>query len=388
MLDFTSALYLGLTHPSSTLGAWASLTTGRPAALGLPPEAEHAAEALAALCGCERATLAPSTLHLFWDLLGVLAARPIDIHADAGVYAVGGWGVERAAALGARVHVVPHFDAEALEENLAGRAPGAPPPVVVTDGFCTDCGRAAPLRDYLAAVRARGGIVVVDDTQMLGVLGGGPTRASPFGVGGGGSLRWHGLAGAAGVILASSLAKGFGVPGAVLAGSRAAVARFERESATRVYTSPPSMALVRAVERALAENRERGAALRRRLADNVALFQARLRRHGFRAAGRIFPVQPIAGFAGAAAQALHARLADLGVRAVLAGGACAEGPRVVFVITALHPASAIARAASALGRAAEDLGLAADAARSAPRVEPSRIVRRVRAVAVVPEEAR
>jgi 8-amino-7-oxononanoate synthase len=365
VLDFTSALYLGLAHPSDELGAWPALTTGRPAVLGEPPEAELAAEALAALCGAERAALAPSTLHLFWDLLGVLAARPIEIYVDEGVYAVGRWGVERAAALGAEVRALPHFDAAALAESIARGGVVGAPPVVVTDGFCTDCGRVAPLAAYAAAVRPRGGLVIVDDTQMLGVMGERPTRGAPFGSGGGGSLRFHGLAGAGEVILASSLAKGFGVPGAVLAGSRALIARFLRESETRVHTSPPSAVVARAALRALAVNRGRGELLRRRLEGNVALFRARLRRCGLRVTGRPFPVQPLAGFVGPAARALHARLGELGVRAVLASGACSRGPRVVFVFTAAHPPSAIARAAAAVGRAAEDLGLVTGAACSA-----------------------
>jgi 8-amino-7-oxononanoate synthase len=361
VLDFSSALYLGLRHPSASLEPWEALTTGRPAALGLPPETERAAEAIAALVGCERASLAPSTLHLFWDLFGVLAAHPIEIHRDAGVYAVGGWGVERAAALGARVREIPHFDVAALEDALARRTPAAAPPVVVTDGYCTGCGRVAPLAGYLAAARHHGGIVVVDDTQVVGILGAGPTRAVPFGQGGGGSLRYHGLAGAGGVILASSLAKGFGVPIAVLAGSDAAISSFERESETRIYTSPPSAAIVRATERALAENRARGEALRRRLAGNVAAFRAGLRRRGLGATGGPFPVQPIGGFVGVAARALHARIHELGVRAVLARSACSAGSRVVFVITAAHERVAVERAARVVCRAASEIGLAAHA---------------------------
>jgi 8-amino-7-oxononanoate synthase len=86
------------------------------------------------------------------------------------------------------------------------------------------------------------------------------------------------------VLLASSLAKGFGVPLAVLAGEGPAIAAFEEESETRVYTSPPSTALIRAAERALAENRSRGEDLRRRLAGNVAYFRGLLRRFGLAAA--------------------------------------------------------------------------------------------------------
>lgn len=60
MLDFTSALYLGLRHPSGSLWPWSQFTTGRPAALAIPASQERVAEALAELQGCERATLGPS----------------------------------------------------------------------------------------------------------------------------------------------------------------------------------------------------------------------------------------------------------------------------------------------------------------------------------------
>ena len=68
MLDFTSALYLGLRHPSASLRPWAALTTGRPAALGRAAGRRGGRQQLAALQGCERPSLLPSTLHLFWDL--------------------------------------------------------------------------------------------------------------------------------------------------------------------------------------------------------------------------------------------------------------------------------------------------------------------------------
>ncbi len=68
MIDFTSALYLGMRHAHGTLPPWLQLTTGRPAALKEAPEAVRLSEDIAQLLRCERALLAPSTLHLFWDL--------------------------------------------------------------------------------------------------------------------------------------------------------------------------------------------------------------------------------------------------------------------------------------------------------------------------------
>ena len=73
MLDFTSSLYLGFRHASHELRPWAQLTTGAPAALVEPATATHVAQRLAALQGCQRATLATSSLHLFWDVFDQLA---------------------------------------------------------------------------------------------------------------------------------------------------------------------------------------------------------------------------------------------------------------------------------------------------------------------------
>jgi 8-amino-7-oxononanoate synthase len=74
-LDFTSALYLGLGHASASLRPWDQLTTGAPAALVEPSDANAVARRVAALQGCERGLLAPSALHLFWDLFGALAGN-------------------------------------------------------------------------------------------------------------------------------------------------------------------------------------------------------------------------------------------------------------------------------------------------------------------------
>src|ERR1700745_2783322 len=101
MLDFTSALYLGMRHPSCALRPWSQFTTGVPAALGWLPEAWSIAHEFAALQGCEGGVLGTSTLHQFWDLFGILGRQQVAIHVDAGAYPIARWGVERAAARGA-----------------------------------------------------------------------------------------------------------------------------------------------------------------------------------------------------------------------------------------------------------------------------------------------
>lgn len=349
MLDFTSALYLGLRHDSVSLAPWSELTRGAPAVLAEPPGAPGVARALAELVGCPRALLGPSTLHLFWDVFGVLAAEPIAIHWDEALYPIARWGIERAVSRGTPARPFPHFEPEALWRNLKRSAHGERRPVVVTDGFCPGCGRPAPLREYLEATRAHGGLLVLDDTQALGILGE-PAPGAPLGKGGGGSLRWSGAVGEE-VVCISSLAKAFGVPVAVLAGGARLLQAFKARSETRVHCSPPSVAVIRAAEHALALNARQGDELRRGLARRVAFFRARLRAQGLASAGGWFPVQRVDVREGLEPAALEARLSRAGVRAVLQRPRCAPGVALSILITVRHGFEALERAARALARA-------------------------------------
>jgi 8-amino-7-oxononanoate synthase len=347
VLDFTSSLYLGLGHPSGALRPWTELTTGRPAALGEPGGAQAVAARLAALLGCERATLAPSTLHLFWDLFGMLGRCRAAIYLDARTYPVAGWGVERAAAHGIPVRVFGHHDSSDLRRHLRRDVGGERIPLVVADGLCPACGRAAPLADYLAAVRARGGQLLIDDTQALGVRGEAPGPDAPYGRGGGGSLRWGGIGGPD-VLVVSSLAKGFGAPLAALAGSDGAIGRFEERSETRVYNSPPSAAAIRAAECALLINRQHGDALRMRLWHLVRHFRAHLEAAGLAATGGSFPVQTIVPSPEQDVRQQHQCLLDRGIRMVLRRDHDGTGARISLLITARHDPTQLTRAVAAL----------------------------------------
>lgn len=348
-LDFTSALYLGLAHPSWALRPWPHLTTGVPAALREAPSARAVAHDVAALVGCQRATLGTSTLHIFWDLFQGLAGEGVIIYMDAGLYPIGRWGIERAAARGVPVRIVPHHDADALRRALAQDATGGRRPLVATDGFCPRCGRPAPLATYLDAARRWGGTLVVDDTQALGILGRDPGSHAPYGIAGGGSLPWSGVAGPD-VIVVASLAKGLGVPLAVLAGSEAVVSRFEATSATRVHCSPPSVAALHAAARALVLNRTHGDRLRARLGRLVALFRRQLLQAGFPMIGGPFPVQTLATVRHDAAQRLHRALARHNVIAVLRQDHAGASPRLTFLLTARHGPEDIAGLVAALAK--------------------------------------
>jgi 8-amino-7-oxononanoate synthase len=323
------------------------LTTGTPAALRAPLGSTSVAAALAGLQGCERASLAPSTLHLFWDLFAILADPEDAIYVDAGAYPIARWGVERATARGVPSVEFAHRDPRRLERLVRANRRR---PLVLVDGLCPDCGGAAPLGAYLEVVEGRGGLVIVDDTQALGILGASPGPSAPYGRGGGGSLRWHALSNATAVV-ASSLAKGFGVPLAGLAGPSAIIERFEVQSETRWHCSPPSIVALHAAERALALNTARGDSIRARVAALVGRFRSGLASLGLAADGGRFPVQTLVS---GDAAGVHARLLEMGVRAVLRS---ARGSaRLSFLITALHDPADVDRALDALDRATRRAG--------------------------------
>jgi len=352
VIDFTSALYLGMRHASGQLPSWGQLTMGVPAALNEPPVTRRLMQAIIRLQGCERTTFAPSTLHLFWDLFGLLAAHEaVAIYVDDGLYTIARWGIERAAARCVPVHSFPHHDADALRNLLKQTARTRVKPLVVTDGFSPGSGKPAPLRSYLESARSFGGYLIMDDTQALGIFGYRPEKGTPYGHGGGGMLRFFGISDP-NVLVASSLAKGFGVPVAVLSGSNAVVGDFEEQSDTRVHCSPPSIVHLQAVERALDINDREGETLRSRLSQRVGYFRCRLAAIGFSLIGGLFPVQTLVNTARFDLLRLHERLLQLGVKTVLHSNRPGEEARLSFIITALHTPSQIDEAVSALAQAA------------------------------------
>jgi 8-amino-7-oxononanoate synthase len=345
--DFTSALYLGLTHGSTELRPWHRLTAGAPAALVPPAGSRSVAHHLAVLLGTEAATLGVSTLHLFWDLFGQVRQEPVRILADEHLYPVGHWGIERATAASVPAMAFAHHDPSSLAQRL-GRSHRRTP-LVVTDGLCPDCGRVPPLDRYLELVEQHGGWLLVDDSQALGLLGRAPVPELPYGLDGGGSPAFRGISSPR-LLLLSSLAKGFGVPLAVLAGSREAVLSFERKSETLVYSSPPSVAAVRAAEAALSINQERGNPLRAQLAERVLHFRTALRDLGLTAGGGLSPVQNLGIPAGLDPVDLYRRLGASGIRTVLRQGRCRPGPFLTFLLRADHAPAEIDRAAETLAR--------------------------------------
>jgi 8-amino-7-oxononanoate synthase len=333
VLDFTSSLYLGFEHPSSDLPVWPQLTLGKPAALEELPGIPRLERELASLAGCEQSVVGRSTLHLFWDLFGILTNRDVSIFLDWGAYPIAHWGVERAAASGVRVQTFPPHNVTVLRWALSDA--GRTRPVIVTDGFSPNGGAAAPLADYADLAGSGGGLLVVDDTQALGVFGPAQGGGSPYGKGGGGSLQKFGLK-TSGIVVVSSLAKAFGVPIAMLGGSAALVEEFRKDSQTRVHCSPPSAAEVGAACHALKENRRVGDALRSTLGQRVAYFRRGLKSLGILASRSLFPVQPLRLPQDMDVRAFYQVLLERGIKPALHRNPDSGDVQCSFVLTARH----------------------------------------------------
>jgi 8-amino-7-oxononanoate synthase len=352
-VDFTSALILGLTHPSESL-SWTELTTGTPAALRRSDLAVRAAREFAGLVGCQGALVLSSTLHAFSDLFGELWTAPAAVLHDDAVYPIARWQMQRAEQRGARVVSFRHLDADDLERRLKQLPPpttsGAP--WVVTDGFCAGCARPAPLDDYAALLRRWGGLLMVDDAQAIGLHGRAPTAAAPYGRGGGGSLARCPLPAGTPVVLVASLAKALGAPLAMLAGTQSFIERFEARSETLVHCSPPPAPSLAAARRALALSAAEGDALRARLARRVHRFRHELQARDIMVRPGLFPMQRVPLPDAPTAIALHQALARRGVRAVVRRSRCNDEVSLTFIVTARHGEEEIHDAAVALAAVA------------------------------------
>jgi 8-amino-7-oxononanoate synthase len=242
------------------------------------------------------------------------------------------------------MRIFRHHDSANLRRQLTQDAGAGRRPLIVADGFCTGCGRFAPIRHYLVQARSRGGMLVLDDTQALGIFGRMPGVEHPYGLGGGGSLRAHNIEDP-NVIVVSSMAKGFGVPIAMVAGSSARISAFEVQSGTQVHSSPPSFADLHAAELALMVNRRAGEAIRSRLATLIRRFRRQLHSAGIPLLNTLFPLQSLRLRNDGKAAELHRRLRRMGIGAVLHRPGCQSGAAVSLVITASHTPADIDRAA-------------------------------------------
>jgi 8-amino-7-oxononanoate synthase len=348
MPDFTSALYLGpriLPPPPGLV-----LTTGRPAALAEDARAAQVAGEVARRQGLEAGLLAPSTLHLFWDVFRLVPANGV-VLLDQRLYPVGQWGSLRARLRGLPVVKFRADDPANLAQLLHTYRQQGRTPWLVTDGWHPGHGP-APLAAYCDLLaRYSGSVLLIDDTQAFGVLGAQPRAGQLLGQGGGGILPWAGLKTdrAPEILTITSLAKGLGVPVAVLAGRARRLAQYRRRSETRVHNSPASAWHTWAAGAALQHDACHGEAARQCLGQRIAQFRRELARAGLRPQGGLFPVQKLVLARTTAALGLHQQLRQAGVETILLAGETRPGvPEIAFCLRADHSAADISQATTAL----------------------------------------
>ncbi len=209
-VDLASNDYLGLSqHPAvidggvQALRTWGAGSTGSRLVTGNTELHEEFEHALAEFVGAPSALVFSSgyaaNLAAVVALSGPGSVVVSDAHSHASL-------VDACRLSRARVVVVPHRDADAVEAALASRTERRA--VVITDSVFSADGALAPLVALYEVCRRRGALLIADEAHGLGVRG----------AGGRGLLHEVGLAGAADVVMTTTLSKALGSQGGVVLG--------------------------------------------------------------------------------------------------------------------------------------------------------------------------
>lgn len=290
-IDFRSSLYLGMRHPASELQSWQQLTTGGPALLNEPPINRKIARQVALLQGMEHGILAPSTLHLWLDFFQAIDRNTV-LLIDEQAYPLMDWISRLANGRGIKVLNFPTQQIAKLRLLLQMHVQPGQIPFILCDGWNPISGKASPLRQYLELLRPFRGYLVIDDTQALGILGENANPGCPLGYGGRGTLAWQGIFSPY-IVSICSLAKGFGVPLAVMSGASAFILPFEHKSLSRIHCSQVSAPLAAAALNALQHNCREGDRKRAYLCRLIDQFKQAVQPVGIELRGGIFPVQTL-----------------------------------------------------------------------------------------------
>lgn len=335
MIDFTSSLYLGMKHGSAELKTWQQLTAGVPAALYEHDLSKQVGTYVAHMQGLEAGISATSTLHLYWDLFGLLSDKQTVLFIDEKVYPVSKYGIEKLIVKKIPIHTFNHLEANHLAELVKKKLRKFKTPVVITDGWCPQCAKHAPINEYLKIIKPYNGNVVLDDTQAFGILGENKSKIIPYGFGGGGILKWLNVHDS-NIISITSLAKGFGVPMAVISSNTSFITSFKERSETRVNSSPVSIAHLTAAINAFRINTGSGEQRRAKLWSNISLLKTELRKSGIKLNGSIFPVQSICDTDAQKMMHLYKKLKKEKIKTVLVAPHKEHKPLLTMVMRCDH----------------------------------------------------
>lgn len=214
--------------------------------------------------------------------------------------------------------------------------------VIATDGVFSMDGTLAPLDRICAVAERRGALVMVDDSHAVGVVG---SR-------GRGTPEEFGCAGRVDV-LTGTLGKALGgASGGYVSGRREIIAWLRQRSRPYLFSNTLAPAIAAASLKVLDMVASRPEFLARMRA-NVGRFRAGLRGAGFDVPAAGHPIVPIMLGDARLAQAMSARLLDLGVYAIgFSHPVVPEGKaRIRTQVSAAHTADQLDRAVEAFARA-------------------------------------
>ncbi|MGI5216521.1 aminotransferase class I/II-fold pyridoxal phosphate-dependent enzyme [Nocardia sp. CA-290969] len=342
--DFTSALFLGLLHPSASLPDWASLTTGVPAAVDESAVAERIGTAMAAAQRADAGLVSRSSLHALLDVFTLLPRPGTTVVVDEAAYPTLQLAAEAARRTGARVCTYRHHCPESIERPAGWL-------IVASDGWCPGCNRPAPIAALRDLAVGSGGLLVLDDSLACGVLG----RTVPgeiFGDGTGTPRRFG--VNHRDLVWVASFAKAYGTPLAVVTGPEPVLARW-RSDGSRLHAAPPSVPDLAAAQRAL---RLSGPLRRRRMRLQTRVMAARrmLTAAGLPCNGLPFPMVGVP-LPVTTAVRWWEMLRVNGIDALVQRPRCRREALLSFALGARHSAAEIHRLGTVL-RAVADEGAA------------------------------
>lgn len=303
------------------------------------------------MVGQQGALVYPSTTHIALDVIPLLAGGSGLILVDERAYPISLEGVNAAACRGARILRFPHNDFRALERALEDNR-RFPDKVIVCDGVYPAGGYQAPLNEYSNLGRVHDAVLYVDDAHGFGLVGERPTRAMPFGTGGGGTPKHQNITGG-NLVHVGGFSKAFGVPVAFVAGPRGFIDYLRDITSTYTHSSPPAIPNLAAALAVVRLNSVSGDANRRHLVEKVRLFRNRLKQYDISlTSDPFFPVQTLWFDNPSYTEVVARKLRQNGIWVVLQlwPAEHPNGAAIRFVITAQHSRADIDAAATRIAQ--------------------------------------
>jgi 8-amino-7-oxononanoate synthase len=293
MIDFTSALYLGMHHSWRSLKPWISMTTGKPAVLEESSSTADLQNKLTRFCNSST-LLSSSTLHLAWDIFSIFNKNNTVLLYDRSAYPILRWGCEFARCKGFEAYEIGHHDPDSIKKTINDHKVclDKKRPVIVCDSYCTGCGSFSPLAKYYSFVNLFDGFIICDDTQTFGIFGSSPNQFAPYGTKGNGIGAWLNIPRYR-YILLSSMQKGYGVPCAFISANQSIIRSFLHNSKARTHCSSPSSAAIASGLNAIHLEDLYGSAMRSHLYHRVSYFRKCFRDYNIPLLNTIFPLQTI-----------------------------------------------------------------------------------------------